>query len=84
MILYVESNFILGIVLQQEQVNSAEAMLRLAEDGKFEMVFPTFSLIEPNWTITHRGEQRKKLCEEVSRELNQFRRSESLKDLPGR
>jgi predicted nucleic acid-binding protein len=81
MILYVESNFILEIVFQQEQADSAEALLQLGEERKIEIAFPTFSLIEPYWTIKHRGEQREGLCEELNRELNQLRRSESHKDL---
>ncbi len=81
MIVYVESNLILEVVLQQEQVGPAEEILRLAEERKIEITFPTFSLIEPYWTIRHRGEQRESLCKDLGSELNQIGRSRSHKEL---
>jgi predicted nucleic acid-binding protein len=81
MIVYVESNFILEVVLQQEQAGAAEEILRLAEERRIEIVFPTFSLIEPYWTIEHRGKQRESLCKDLGVELNQVRRSATHKEL---
>lgn len=75
MIVYVETNFILEIVFEQEQVAAAEELLSLAEQGIIEIHFPAFSLIEPYWTIIHRGKDRKSLCSALSQHRQQLQRS---------
>lgn len=81
MIAYVESNFVLELVLEQEQVIAAAEILRLAEESKIEVAFPTFALMEPYWTIKNRGMQREGLCRAIGLELNQLRRSPSNQEL---
>jgi predicted nucleic acid-binding protein len=81
MILYAESNFLLEVVLEQEEVDPAEEILRLAEERKIEILLPTFSLIEPYWTIKHRGKQREILCKDLDLQLNLVRRSDSHREL---
>lgn len=49
MIVYVETNFILEIVFEQEQVEATEKLLMLAEQGDIDIHFPAFSLIEHYW-----------------------------------
>lgn len=51
MIVYVETNFVLEIAREQEQVVSANKILALAEEGKIELAFPAFTLSEPFSTI---------------------------------
>ena len=75
MIVYVETNFILEIVFEQEQVGAAEELLSLTEQGVIEIHFPAFSLIEPYWTIIHRGKERKSLCSALSQHRQQLQRS---------
>ncbi len=41
MIVYVESNFILEVALEQEQFASAEAILKLVEENKIKLAFPS-------------------------------------------
>jgi hypothetical protein len=81
MIVYVESNFVLELALQQEQSDAAEEVLRLREDGKLEVVLPAFALLEPYWTIKHRGEGRRELCAQLWAELGQLGRSAPHKQL---
>ncbi|HEV7235008.1 MAG TPA: hypothetical protein VGN15_02435 [Ktedonobacteraceae bacterium] len=44
MIVYIESNFILEMVLGQTQAPSAVHVLQLAESHKIELAFPSFAL----------------------------------------
>ena len=44
MIVYVESNFILEMVLRQREAGSVERILELAENGKIELAFPSFAV----------------------------------------
>lgn len=43
MIVYVESNFILEIALEQNQAIAAEAILALAENGSITLALPAFT-----------------------------------------
>jgi hypothetical protein len=51
MIVYVESNFVLEIVREQEEAVAASTILTLAESGKLKLAFPSFVLSEPFETI---------------------------------
>ncbi|MHB8598819.1 MAG: hypothetical protein ACYDER_18625 [Ktedonobacteraceae bacterium] len=72
MIVYVESNFILEIVLKQQQAASAEAVLHLAEMGKIEIAFPSFALSEPFATITRRERDQERLGKAIEGMLDQL------------
>lgn len=65
MIVYIESNFILEIVLKQTHAATAEAILKLAENGKIELAFPSFSLSEPFATVTRRQRDQDRLGKSV-------------------
>jgi predicted nucleic acid-binding protein len=71
----------LEVALEQEEVGAAEAILRLGEERKIDLAFPTFALIEPFWTIQHRGAKRRDLCESLNKELLQLRRAASHQQL---
>ncbi len=72
MIVYVESNFILEIVRRQSQVESAEKILQLAENGKIELAFPSFALCEPFWTITWREREQERLSKLLEGMIDQL------------
>lgn len=71
--LYVETNFLLEIVLRQEQAESAESLLLAAESGVLEMAVPEFSLAEAYARVRRLGngyaELHLRLQAEVTREL---------------
>jgi predicted nucleic acid-binding protein len=75
MIVYVESNFILELVFDQEESSSARRILRWAREQKFDLVIPAFSLVEPAWTLSHRQQARARLHTEMERDLYQLKRS---------
>ncbi len=79
MIVYVESNFLLEVALEQEQLSSAEAILKLTEESKIELAFPSFALSEPFATVMHRDNERTKLHQDLTMTLGQLQRSEPHK-----
>lgn len=48
---YVETNFILELVLEQSEHQACESLLNLASERKIELVLPSFSLFETLYTI---------------------------------
>jgi len=75
MIVYIESNFVLELSLEQEEAQPADAILVLAENGKIELAFPAFALSEPFATVMHRERERRRLCSSFSQQLQQLQRS---------
>lgn len=77
MIVYIESNFILEIALQQEQSLYAENILGLATQGEITLAFPDFALSEPFATVMHRNGERKKISNNLIDIFKEIRRSKS-------
>ena len=46
MIVYVETNFVVEVALEQEEHGEASASIALAEKGDVELAFPNFILAE--------------------------------------
>ena len=65
---YVESNFVLELVLEQEQHLACREIVRLAEAGIIELVVPAFGLLEPYMTLHRRHREQE---EERERALGQ-------------
>ncbi len=76
MIVYVESNFVLEIALEQEQSMEARAILAHAECGQIKLVFPSFVLSEPFECIMRERRERNNLHSSLLRTLNYLQRSE--------
>jgi predicted nucleic acid-binding protein len=79
-IVYIESNFLLEISLDQEQAPPASAILALAEDGLLELTIPSFALSEPFSTIAHRHGPRMKRIGDLQEEVGQLQRSASRRE----
>lgn len=75
MIVYVETNFLLEIILGQEELKFAQEIVRLAQQAKVRLRFPPFSLMEPMWTIRGRGRERYSMNDQLKKELSQLKRS---------
>ena len=80
MIVYVESNFVLQISLDQEEASSAESILQQAENEAIALSVPAFSIYEPFSTIAYRGLERTRLFNTLDNQLVQLRRSELRSD----
>lgn len=72
MIVYVESNFILEMVLRQREAGSAVRILELAENRKIELAFPSSALCEPFWTITRRERDQGRLSKLLEGMIDQL------------
>ena len=72
---YVESNFVLELALLQEQSNSCEDILSLAESGGIRLVVPAYSLIEPFETLIRREKDRRGTGQELNNQIKQILRA---------
>ena len=69
MIVYVESNFILGIALDQEEEAAATEILGLAEGGRLEPAVPAFALCEPFERVTRDARVRRSLVDSLTEKV---------------
>jgi hypothetical protein len=81
MIVYVESNFVLEIALEQEQISAAYAILTLAENGKIKLAIPSFALSEPFECIMRERRERNGLRLSLVKALSNLERSEPHKQI---
>lgn len=72
---YVESNFVLELALEQEQSASCESILSLCESGQVCVIVPAFCLAEPHETLTRRRLQRRDMKKTLDEELKQIART---------
>ena len=79
---YVESNFLLELVLQQKEVAACERLLNLAESKQVFLVLPAYAMIESWETVVRRKAAWKELREQIfNNKLNsEFSRSPLTKD----
>lgn len=72
---YVESNFVLELALLQEQHESCARLVDLAGRGRFRLVLPAYSLVEPYEALSRYSKKRQAVAENVRSELRQLGRS---------
>lgn len=75
MIVYIETNFVLELALEQEEFESCHDLLALTASGAIALVVPAFALVEPLETLIRRDKSRKQLADRVGSELRQLGRS---------
>ncbi len=80
MIIYVETNFVLELALNQEQKDSCENILALCETGDASLIIPAFSIAEPYETLIRRAKNREVLKRELTNEIRQLSRSDHYKN----
>lgn len=61
MVLYIESNFVLELVFDQEERTFAEQILGFVEQGGASLRLPAFTLIEPFYRVTSQVKRRSEL-----------------------
>jgi hypothetical protein len=81
---YVESNFVLELALEQEECESCEQLVRLTSAGSIRLVIPAFSLAEPHWALAAEEKARSKLSEDLQAQLRELGRSKPYRDMPGK
>jgi predicted nucleic acid-binding protein len=80
-IVYVESNFVLEIALEQEQSSAARSIISLAESRQLELVYPSFVLSEPFETIARANRERNDLQASLLKAFSYLKRSEPYKGI---
>ena len=79
MIVYVETNFVLEVALEQDEWESCHTLLKLGAAGTVALAVPAYALVEPIETLVRRDKSRKELAERVRSELRQLSRSETYR-----
>lgn len=75
---YVESNFVLEIVLEQEQHQACEEILTLAESQAVELALPAFALVEPHESMVRDERDGRLLAESLRATATQLQRTASI------
>jgi predicted nucleic acid-binding protein len=73
---YVESNFPLEIARRQEEVAEAEELLKLAEAGQIELIYPAIALTEPFSTLLRYANERSRMLQTLNQQLSELARSQ--------
>jgi len=80
MIVAVDTNFLLELVLQQAEVDAADAIVRMAEAGEIRLAIPAFSFAEARTKLVRQARKRKALHEELRLEAGELTRSRPYRD----
>jgi predicted nucleic acid-binding protein len=73
--IYVETNFVMELVLDQEQSGSCQQILALCAQGQAQLVLPAYSLAEPHEKLVRNRKQRKLAWDPLAVELTQLKRT---------
>ncbi|MEH1942689.1 MAG: PIN domain-containing protein [Nostoc sp.] len=75
--IYVETNFVLELVFEQEQCVSCEQILQSCEIGQAKLIIPAYSLAEPHEKLSRQAKSRRDLQQLLDAELRQLSRTAS-------
>jgi hypothetical protein len=79
---YVESNFVLELALEQEECDSCAEIIQLASRRQVKVLIPAFSLAEPHQAIAGKAKVRSRLGEELRAHLGELGRSKPHREMP--
>ncbi|MCX6044567.1 MAG: PIN domain-containing protein [Chloroflexi bacterium] len=77
---YVETNFVLELVFQQEQTETCESILSFCDSGNAQLILPAYCLAEPNEKLIRQSGRRKELQKVLDAELRQLKRTSAYTD----
>lgn len=75
---YVESNFVLELALEQEQHHACKELVQLANEAAIELVVPAFALLEPHHTLVRRRSEGHDLRRQLEDQAKQLERTASI------
>jgi predicted nucleic acid-binding protein len=78
--IYVETNFILELVLEQEQYAICEKILEICESKKANLIIPAYSLLEPHEKLIRQANEHLKLQELFNTELRELSLTKSYQN----
>jgi hypothetical protein len=82
MTVYVETNFVLELSLQQEECDTCHDIMRLASQGVIVLAVPAFSLAEPHVAILGKEKARTQLSRDLRSHLHDLGRSKPHRAVP--
>lgn len=82
MIVYVETNFIFEIALQQREQAHCWRLLEFAGQGNIELAIPAYSITEPYEKLIRKERERKDLSARLRAELGELGRSVASGEAP--
>ena len=80
---FVETNFVIEVALEQQEAPSCETLIQLATQRRIRLLVPAYSFVEPHETFTRRRMDREALRARVASELAQLARSTPLAERVG-
>ncbi|MFQ6043283.1 MAG: hypothetical protein ACE5PV_20720 [Candidatus Poribacteria bacterium] len=72
---YVETNWLLDLALEQERIQASSFVVELAKDNKVRLCLPEISLVEADQKIVRRRLQREALIHQLRQERRELIRS---------
>lgn len=78
MIVVVETNFIIELVRQQEEVEACEDLVSLCSDSEARMAVPAFAIAEAGMVLEARRGERRSFVQQVARHAREIGRSRTL------
>jgi predicted nucleic acid-binding protein len=75
---YVETNFVIEVVLEQAESRACEELVGLAENGTISLAIPAFGLVEPIATLRRRQSERRQLAGDVEKAVREIGRTLSF------
>lgn len=78
---YVESNFVLELALEQEECESCSEIVQLASSKKVRLLIPAFSLAEPHLAVATKAKARLRLSDELRSHIRELGRSRSHREM---
>jgi hypothetical protein len=82
MTVYVETNFVLELSLQQEECDTCADIMKLASQGLVVLAVPAFSLAEPHVAILGKEKARTQLSKDLRNQLRDLGRSKPHRAVP--
>jgi predicted nucleic acid-binding protein len=82
MIVYVESNFLLELAYQQEEHESCEQLLGLAEANRIRLLLPAFCVVEARMSLVRQTRERARFHDTLSQQIRELSRSKPYSDVP--
>jgi len=84
MIVYAEANFLLELAYLQEEHESCEEILDLAESGRIRLLLPAFAVIEARMSVLRQVRQRAEFNGRLEQQIRELARSKPYADLPAK
>lgn len=81
MIVYAESNFLLELAYLQEEHESCEEILALAESGRIRLLLPAFAVVEARMSALRQGRQRVEFNRQLEQQVRELARSKPYAEL---